>query len=1075
VYIQHLSSLQFLTYVAFFAVVLVALLRFLPGRAPPVRTRPYGDDELGAHDQKLAKYFVAGGGFLVVGAVHMTVKNLPWAADWLARAGYAGHLVRDLSNTHVMIVGGGTLIATGLCWYALPRIVGRPLASEGLAQCAFWFTAVGLAIFYVALVGDGILIARLVRHGWEYQAAKEHLGKLYKVPVGIGAGVMGIGYWCFAANVFATVFQARLVRVPKPAGHLWKFLAAGAGGLTVGTVQGVIQVQPDHASWLYRAGDAGRWIDPISHAHINLVTGLTMLVAGSLFYLAPALGGVAPSRRVANRCFFLLLGASLAFYGACLYLGFHEGSLVVGRGLTPEQAEEATPLHSVLIVGTGVAMFAAFWLFLVVVTRSYWRSRAPVAAFVLAGCAALAVGTLQGPVQAVPGVHDLLERGGGAGDVVVNLHAQLNMLGGLMVMLIGLTVGLLVALGGRLRGSRPVRVALVCVPVGMAVYYLGGLTFAAVEAHAVAGGRSFGAAVSALEPWSALLLVPAAAVVLAGFAGYAVSAWQLTAAQRSEGRRSLGLLPRRYSGQIPRRVRRRSPAALAGYELPMALMGFPGVGWLFAGFPLVASVLLLTGPAIAWAVIPVAFTPYGDGPLRAAGWRIEFVWLGVSALLSSAVLYWAHARRRRRLEPPAPSCRRRSPSRNGYRTRVGVASGAILLLLVALPFVPAVAGIGSHAVRYSYEPRLTPEVTGQFLATRRGPVKLFSWQDPQDRYPPDAIRVRAPEVRSFLVRAAAVDAPGAYRLFDIRRNRAVPLVVRSRSPRQLRLAPAHRLVPGRYVFAATHEGMFGGEDYAYLRVVPPGAPVTSISSKPHATAPAVIHALLPVAAALVAVAFALLLGSSFVRRPAGQKALWGLGFVFFAVATSAEAAAQRAGWDPALFRAYYLAGGVLTVAYLGAGSAWMLLPRRARDLVLGGLVIATVAAAVTVALAPVDVAALAATASGRPPANGALGGHAWLWAVTLNSFGTLALVGGSLYSIARRQRVRMNVWICSGALIVAAATGMSRAGDYSLVYVGELVGISLMFVGFRLAGARPSPSTRAAASTPPLTRRTAAA
>ena len=141
------------------------------------------------------------------------------------------------------------------------------------------------------------------------------MGNWYQVPVGMGAGVMGLGYWCFAANVFLTVFQARLVRVPKPNGHLWKFLATGAAGLTVGTVQGVIQVQPANADWLYRAGHAGEWIDPISHAHINLVTGLTMLVAGALFYLAPLLGGRAPSRRTANACFCALLGGSLAFYG----------------------------------------------------------------------------------------------------------------------------------------------------------------------------------------------------------------------------------------------------------------------------------------------------------------------------------------------------------------------------------------------------------------------------------------------------------------------------------------------------------------------------------------------------------------------------------------------------------------------------------------------------------------------------------------------------------------------------------------------------------------------------------------
>src|SRR6476659_2529480 len=387
-YTQRLSSLEFFTYAAFFTVVVHSIASILPGRKPPIRTEPYSDDELHAHDRRLPKYFLTGGAFLLLGGLHMVLKNLPWTAEWLARAGYAGHLVRDLSNTHVMIVGGGTLISTGLCWYVLPRIVRRPLVSPGLAQGAFWFTAVGLLVFYVALIANGIAMGRLVSNGWDYEAAKLHMGKAYRVPVGIGAGIMGLGYWCFAANVFLTIFQSRLVRVPKPSAHLWKFLATGAAGLTVGTVQGVIQVQPAHADWLYKAGHAGEWIDPISHAHINLVTGLTMLVAGSLFALVGSAGGIEPSRRLVNRCFYALLGGSLAFYAVTLYLGFHEGGLVVHRGLTPEQAEEATPLHPFLIMGAGIAMFAAFWLLLAVIVRSVWRSDSVLRPFVLAGCAA---------------------------------------------------------------------------------------------------------------------------------------------------------------------------------------------------------------------------------------------------------------------------------------------------------------------------------------------------------------------------------------------------------------------------------------------------------------------------------------------------------------------------------------------------------------------------------------------------------------------------------------------------------------------------------------------------------------
>ena len=76
-----------------------------------------------------------------------------------------------------------------------------------------------------------------------------------------------------------------------------------------------------------------------------------------------------------------------------------------------------------------------------------------------------------------------------------------------------------------------------------------------------------------------------------------------------------------------------------------------------------------------------------------------------------------------------------------------------------------------------------------------------------------------------------------------------------------------------------------------------------------------------------------------------------------------------------------------------------------------------------------------------------------MWAIALNSVGTLFLLGGSLYSIVRRQRVRANVWIATGAAVVALATGLSRTGDYSFVYVGELVGIAIMFAGFKLTGA----------------------
>jgi hypothetical protein len=388
---------------------------------------------------------------------------------------------------------------------------------------------------------------------------------------------------------------------------------------------------------------------------------------------------------------------------------------------------------------------------------------------------------------------------------------------------------------------------------------------------------------------------------------------------------------------------------------------------------------------------------------------------------------------------------------------VAVGVGAIALVLVALPFAGAVAGLGQKSVRYSYETRLTREITGQFLATPRGTVKLFAWRDPQTRYPVDALRVHAADVRELRVRAAAVDAARAYQLFRLGRGTAVAMRLRRDTPTALALAPARPLRPGRYLFVATHEGMFGGRDFSYLTVVPPGAPVTAIGGDSARGAPAIADSLLPVTAALVALLFSFLLARSYRRRPAGEKLLWGGGFVMFAVAAACEAVAQGSGWSPGLFRTYYLSGGVLTVAWLGAGAAWLQLPPRARDVLAGALAVATLAAALSVLLAPVHGATLAATPSGRPPANGALAGHSFIWAIALNSLGTLALVGGALLSVLRRQRVRPSLWIAGGALVLATSTSMSRAGDYSFMYLGELIGIGIMFVGFQLAGARRAP------------------
>jgi hypothetical protein len=213
-------------------------------------------------------------------------------------------------------------------------------------------------------------------------------------------------------------------------------------------------------------------------------------------------------------------------------------------------------------------------------------------------------------------------------------------------------------------------------------------------------------------------------------------------------------------------------------------------------------------------------------------------------------------------------------------------------------------------------------------------------------------------------------------------------------------------------------------------------------------------AVIPLITALIAASLAARVGGSAVRRFRPAKALWALGLLMFAVAAAAEAYGAADGWGPASFRVYYLAGGCLTVGLLGAGSAWLVLPRDAALLLTGGLVVAVIGATVSVLAA--DLQPLGAYGAHlRPPPNDTLTGHAFLWAVGMNSAGTLLIVGSSLASVVRRRRITGNALLLAGVAALAGSGTLTRFGDESLVIAGQAIGILLLAAGFEIAERAP--------------------
>lgn len=85
-----------------------------------------------------------------------------------------------------------------------------------------------------------------------------------------------------------------------------------------------------------------------------------------------------------------------------------------------------------------------------------------------------------------------------------------------------------------------------------------------------------------------------------------------------------------------------------------------------------------------------------------------------------------------------------------------------------------------------------------------------------------------------------------------------------------------------------------------------------------------LGALVPAATGVFGLVFALALLDQYRARRQTFQLVWAIGMLFYGIAAGAEAAAEVAGWNGPLFRAYYLAGAVWTVAWLGLGTAFLL-------------------------------------------------------------------------------------------------------------------------------------------------------
>jgi len=224
---------------------------------------------------------------------------------------------------------------------------------------------------------------------------------------------------------------------------------------------------------------------------------------------------------------------------------------------------------------------------------------------------------------------------------------------------------------------------------------------------------------------------------------------------------------------------------------------------------------------------------------------------------------------------------------------------------------------------------------------------------------------------------------------------------------------------------------------------------------------------LPLFSSLITYGFAAMVLQRWWQRRRAYLLLWGIGLLMYATGGLMEALYGFFGWHPLIFRFWYLFGAVLVAAWLGQGTAYLLIRRRVAGIrvahiMLAILIVASIFAAQRVFTAQLDPSRML---------KGELSGHAIITPGVrvltpfFNIYGVILLVGGAIYSawIFWRKRVLLhrtigNILIATGALAPAIGGAMQRFGIPVALYVGEFIGAILMFAGF-LYASRPVTET----------------
>lgn len=218
---------------------------------------------------------------------------------------------------------------------------------------------------------------------------------------------------------------------------------------------------------------------------------------------------------------------------------------------------------------------------------------------------------------------------------------------------------------------------------------------------------------------------------------------------------------------------------------------------------------------------------------------------------------------------------------------------------------------------------------------------------------------------------------------------------------------------------------------------------------------------LPILTTAISAIFLYSIGTRYLKKGGAHLFWWALGVSTYGLGTLFESYITIFGNTPAINKLWYVAGAILGGYPLAQGSVYLHLSRRNANILTAITLPFIVVTSLLVLLAPVNAELLEIHRPG-----GASIGWQWVRLLTplINTYSAVFLIGTAIWSSFRftrdpdgKYRAIGNALIAIGAILPGIGGGIAKAGMVEALYVGEFIGIILIYIGYRVCSVKTEP------------------